>query len=118
MKAKIVGDTLYVDITVGNETLRLTAGIKYPEGEGPFPAIIGIGFGTGSLPKEIFDKRGVAQIAFSFQQVMSHTQKRGKEPINRLYPDQIEIGAYQPSLSRPDGYGSLLRLALGHKSNN
>lgn len=57
MKAKIVGDTLYVDITVGNETLRLTAGIKYPEGEGPFPAIIGIGFGTGSLPKEIFDKR-------------------------------------------------------------
>ena len=94
MKAKIVGDTLYVDITVGNETLRLTASIKYPEGEGPFPAIIGIGFGTGSLPKEIFDKRGVAQIAFSFQQVMSHTQKRGKEPINRLYPDQTEMGAY------------------------
>ena len=94
MKAEIVGDTLYVDITVGSETLRLTAGIKYPEGEGPFPAIIGIGFGTGSLPKDIFDKRGVAQIAFNFQQVMSHTQKRGQEPINRLYPDQTEMGAY------------------------
>lgn len=94
MKAGIMGDTLYVDITVGGETLRLTAGITYPEGEGPFPAIIGIGFGTGSLPKDIFDKRGVAQIAFSFQQVMSHTQKRGQEPINRLYPDQTEMGAY------------------------
>lgn len=94
MKAEIVNDTLLVDVSVGDETLRLTASIKYPEGDGPFPAIIGIGFGTGSLPREIFDKRGVAQIAFSFQQVMSHTQKRGQEPINKLYPDRIEMGAY------------------------
>ena len=94
MKAQIVNDTLVVDVRVGEETLRLTASIKYPEGDGPFPAIIGIGFGTGSLPREIFDKRGVAQIAFNFSQVMSHTQKRGQEPINRLYPDQTEMGAY------------------------
>lgn len=94
MKARIVNDTLQVDVRVGDETLRLTASIKYPDGDGPFPAIIGIGFGTGSLPGEIFDKRGVAQIAFSFQQVMSHTQKRGQEPVNRLYPDQTEMGAY------------------------
>ena len=94
MKAHIINDTLVVDVRVGEETLRLTASIKYPEGDGPFPAIIGIGFGTGSLPREIFDKRGVAQIAFNFSQVMSHTQKRGQEPINRLYPDQTEMGAY------------------------
>lgn len=25
---------------------------------------------------------------------MSHTQKRGNEPINRLYPDQTDMGAY------------------------
>ena len=94
MKARMVNDTLVVDVTVGGETLRLTAPIVYPEGEGPFPAVIGIGFGTGSLPRDIFSQRGVAQIAFNFSQVMSHTQKRGQEPINRLYPDQTDMGAY------------------------
>ena len=94
MKARMVNDTLVVDVAVGGETLRLTAPIVYPEGEGPFPAVIGIGFGTGSLPRDIFSQRGVAQIAFNFSQVMSHTQKRGQEPINRLYPDQTDMGAY------------------------
>lgn len=80
---------------MGGETLRLTAGITYPEGKpGPFPAIIGIGRGSGSLPAEIFASRDIAQIAFNFTQVMSHTQKRGSEPINRLYPDRTDIGAY------------------------
>ena len=94
MKARMVNDTLVVDVTVGGETLRLTAPIVYPEGEGPLPAVIGIGFGTGSLPRDIFSQRGVAQIAFNFSQVMSHTQKRGQEPSNRLYPDQTDMGAY------------------------
>lgn len=94
MKARMVNDTLVVDVTVDGETLRLTAPIVYPEGEGPFPAVIGIGFGTGSLSRDIFSQRGVAQIAFNFSQVMSHTQKRGQEPINRLYPDQTDMGAY------------------------
>lgn len=94
IRAQIVNDTLVVDVRVGEETLRLTASIEYPDGDGIFPAVIGIGFGTGSLPKEIFSKRGIAQIAFNFNQVMSHTQKRGQEPINRLYPGQTEMGAY------------------------
>lgn len=72
----------------------MTAPIKYPEGNGPFPAIIGIGRPTGSLPVQLFDKRRIAQITFNFTQVMSHTQKRGNEPINRLYPDQTDMGAY------------------------
>lgn len=25
---------------------------------------------------------------------MSHTQKRGNEPINKLYPDRTDMGAY------------------------
>lgn len=74
--------------------MLLTAPIKYPEGNGPFPAIIGIGRPTGSLPVQLFDKRRIAQITFNFTQVMSHTQKRGNEPINRLYPDQTDMGAY------------------------
>ena len=121
MKARMVNDTLVVDVTVGGETLRLTAPIVYPEGEGPFPAVIGIGFGTGSLPRDIFSQRGVAQIAFNFSQVMSHTQKRGQEPINRLYPDQTDMGAYCAwpwGISRIiDGLeivGKAARIDMGH----
>lgn len=94
IEATLINDTLRVVVHENGETLLLTAPIKYPEGNGPFPAIIGIGRPTGSLPVQLFDKRRIAQITFNFTQVMSHTQKRGKEPINRLYPDQTDMGAY------------------------
>lgn len=87
--------TLTVNVTVRGETLTLTSQISQPAGDGPFPAVIGIGRrGSGSLPTDIFESRGVAMIPFNFQQVMAHTQTRGKEPINRLYPDLTYIGAY------------------------
>ena len=92
--ADIVDDTLRVNVTVNGQTLTLKAKITYPAGKGPFPAIIGIGRGTGSLPPAIFTSRNIAQIAFNFTQVMSHTQKRGNEPINKLYPDRTDMGAY------------------------
>lgn len=92
--ARMEGDTLVADITVNGETLTLRSLIQYPEGDGPFPAIIGIGMGAGSLPQQIFKDRNIAMIAFPFWEVMSHTQKRGEEPLNRLYPDQLEIGSY------------------------
>lgn len=94
IQARMAGDTLVADITVNGETLTIRSLIKYPEGDGPFPAIIGIGFGAGSLPQQIFDERNIATISFPFWEVMSHTQKRGNEPLNRLYPDQLEIGSY------------------------
>ena len=94
VSARLAGDTLVTEITVNEETLAIRSIINYPEGEGPFPAIIGIGMGAGSLPRHIFEDRGIAMISFPFWEVMSHTQKRGEEPINRLYPDQLEIGSY------------------------
>lgn len=94
IEATLINDALRVVVHENGETLLLTAPIKYPEGNGPFPAIIGIGRPTGSLPVQLFDKRRIAQITFNFTQVMSHTQKRGNEPINRLYPDQTDMGAY------------------------
>lgn len=94
ISAILRNDTLLVTIRERGETLVLSASIKYPEGEGPFPAIIGIGRPTGSLPRALFEKRNIAQITFRFEQVMSHTQKRGSEPINRLYPGHVGIGAY------------------------
>jgi hypothetical protein len=88
------GNQLTVKVTVNGESLTLTAGISLPSGNGPFPAVIGIGRGGGSLPIDIFQSRDIALISFNFAQVMAHTQKRGGEPINRLYPDLTEMGAY------------------------
>lgn len=95
VKAHIEADTLIVvEITVGGQTLTMHSVIHRPAGEGPFPAVIGIGIGSGSLPEDIFTSRNIATISFPFWEVMSHTQKRGQEPINRLYPDLVEMGAY------------------------
>jgi hypothetical protein len=88
------GGTLTVNVTVNGNTLKLTSPVTLPPGDGPFPAVIGIGRGTGSLPSDIFKSRNIAQITFNFGQVMSHTQKRGQEPINKLYPDLVYMGAY------------------------
>lgn len=87
-------DTLRVHITVNGKTLTLTSPVILPEGEGPFPAVIGIGRGSGSLPPDLFTSRRIAQISFNFTEVMAWQQKRGEEPINRLYPELIHMGAY------------------------
>ncbi len=92
--AVLDNDTLRVTVHENGKTITLNSHLVYPRGEGPFPIVIGVGFPTGSLPKELFLDNGVAAIGFNFMEVMSHTQKRGEEPINQLYPDQIEIGAY------------------------
>lgn len=87
-------DTLTVDVTVHGKTLTLTSAIVLPEGEGPFPAVIGVGRPSGSLPPDIFSSRNIAQIPFTFTQVTSHTQTRGEEPINELYPELTDMGSY------------------------
>ena len=85
---------LTVKVTANGNTLTLVSEVSLPEGEGPFPAIIGIGWDTGSLPADIFTSRKIARIRYNFGQVMSHTQKRGSEPLNKLYPELEYIGSY------------------------
>ena len=92
--ANFENDTLTVNVTVNGKTLTLKSGIILPEGDGPFPAVIGIGRGSGSLPANLFTKRNIAQITYDFGQVVAWQQKRGQEPINKLYPDLTYIGAY------------------------
>ncbi len=100
ISATFSNDTLRVHITVNGETLTLTSAVILPEGAGPFPAIIGIpafqGLPpvAGSLPNDIFTSRDIAIIPFPYWEVMAHTQSRGNEPINRLYPDLTYMGAY------------------------
>ena len=94
VEAMMDGDTLVVTVHERGRTLALHAPVVRPEGDEPFPVVIGVVFPTGSLPPELFLNNGVAAVAFNFTEVMSHTQKRGEEPINRLYPDDTEMGAY------------------------
>jgi len=92
--ANYADDTLTVNITVNGNTLTLTSAVVLPEGDGPFPAVIGTGGGIHPLLSEIFTSHNVTIIPFYFWQVMAHTQIRGQEPINRLYPELTYIGAY------------------------
>jgi hypothetical protein len=92
--ASYSGDTLTVNITVNGNTLTLTSEVTLPAGEGPFPAVIGMGGPTGSLPADIFTSRNIAQIPFNYWQVMAWQQTRGSEPINALYPELAYMGAY------------------------
>lgn len=94
ISASFEGNQLKVRVSANGQSLDLAAHVRLPAGEGPFPAVIGVSRGSGSLPPDIFIRRNIAMIAFDFRQVMSHTQKRGKEPINRLYPELTHIGAY------------------------
>ncbi|HPR61925.1 MAG TPA: dockerin-like protein [Prolixibacteraceae bacterium] len=92
ISANFSNDTLFVNITVNGNTLTLKSTVKLPEGEGPFPAVIAMDMLT--LPNNLFTDRNIAIIGFRSAQVMSHTQTRGNEPINKLYPELEYMGAY------------------------
>ena len=92
IEASLENNTLTVKVTVNGETLTLTSKINYPEGDGPFPLMIGA---SGiSLPRDIMNSRPIATMNFNMNQVMAHQQKRGNEPINKIYPELVENGAY------------------------
>lgn len=71
--------------------LKLTSIITVPEGEGPFPAVIGIGFGggTGSLPSSIFTDRDVATIQFNLNELApwGFDVARGSGGFYEIYPN-------------------------------
>ena len=98
VKARMSGDTLIVDVTVGGETLTLSSVITYPStGEAPYPLMIGTSH--ISLPQDIFASRPIAQMTYHERQVNGYSQFRGeldrtKYDFVRLYPDLINNGAY------------------------
>ena len=68
--------------------LSLTATITLPGGSGPFPAVIGVGSGTGSRPADIFTSRGIATIKYNLGEAAPWTQSgRGHGEFYNLYPD-------------------------------
>ena len=98
VKASMDGDTLHVDVTVGGQTLRLKATIRYPStGKAPYALMIGT---SGiSLPPDIYTSRPIATMVFSERQVNNDSQfgkpsGRGNYEFDRLYPDLTANGAY------------------------
>lgn len=97
VNARMSGDTLYVDVTVGGETLSLSSRIFYPDGDGPFPLMIGTS--RMSLPRELFDGRPIALMDYNERQVVNYGQwgprdSRGSYAFDRLYPELVDNGAY------------------------
>ena len=94
---------LVVKVTRNGETLELSAKISYPEGDGPFPLMIGAS--NNALPRQFFSERKIAQMNFSERQVNSYSQMggfggggqkkdRGDYEFDRLYPELVDNGAY------------------------
>jgi hypothetical protein len=90
LEASFTNDTLTVTIIEGVDTLTLYVPISLPAGEGPFPAVIGVGwFPTGFLPPDIFTSRGIATIHYMESQVTeAWSYVRGDGPFFELYPDK------------------------------
>ena len=103
VKARMDGDTLKVTVTIGDQSLELSALISYPAmGEAPYPLMIGT---SGiALPKSLFEKRPIATMIYKEAQVNNYSQfgarfgrkpaGRGNYDFDRLYPELKDNGAY------------------------
>jgi hypothetical protein len=85
---------LTVIVTKNGQSLTLTSTIVLPAGPGPFPAVIGMNSGSGSIPADIFTSRNVATIAFMHNQVVTYGSKLATDPYYKLYPDLFYTGQY------------------------
>lgn len=96
--ARMDHDTLFVTVSVGQESLTLSSLITYPEvGEAPYPLMIGSSH--NSLPADIFSSRPIARMDYHERQVNGYSQFRGDTcrtnyGFVRLYPELIGNGAY------------------------
>lgn len=100
VKARMDGDTLFVTVTVGKESLTLSSVIRYPDTENakePFPLMIGSS--RISLPDSLLRARPIAMMNYNERQVNGYSQFRGDTcrtnyGFVRLYPELIDNGAY------------------------
>ena len=103
IEASLDGNKLIVKVTRNGETLEISTTINYPEGDGPFPLMIGAS--NNSLPRQFFSERKIATMNFSERQVNSYSQMggfggggqkkdRGDYEFDRLYPELVDNGAY------------------------
>ena len=78
--------TLTVNVTRNGATMTETAPVTLPStGSGPFPFVMGIDTGTGSLPASLFIK--VATVAFMENQVTTVGNPQSTDGFYKLYPN-------------------------------
>jgi len=98
VSAKMSGDTLFVTVTVGENSLTLWSEIQYPEvGQAPYALMIGSSM--NALPNDIFVGRPIARMNYHERQVNGYSQFRGDTcrtnyGFVKLYPELIDNGAY------------------------
>ena len=98
VKARMVGDTLFVDVKVGKQKLTLKSHIRYPKvGQPPYALMIGTDM--IALPRQLFEDRPIATATFTSAQVNDYKQfgkhnDRGGHNFDRLYPELKDNGAY------------------------
>lgn len=96
--ARMDGDTLIVDVTVGSQMLTLRSEIRYPQvGQPPYALMIGTS--VIALPPSVLVDRPVATLIFHEAQVNDYSQwrphkERGEHNFDRLYPELTANGAY------------------------
>lgn len=93
--AKYEGGTLTVTVKEGGNTATITSKFNMPSGTGPFPIIIGMNSGTGSLSSSLFS--GFAQVPFSHDQVAKYSMNGQKDTnvgFYKFYGDKKQNGDY------------------------
>ena len=86
---------LTVNVTENGHTLTLTSSVTMPAGDGPFPVVIGMNRGTGSIPASLFE--GAIQIPFMHNQVVTYGNNSDRvltDPYYSLYPELVTSGNY------------------------
>lgn len=95
IEAWMSGNTLNVKVTVGDQSLTLTANISYPSGgQAPYPLMIGTD--NISLPSQLITSRNIARLNLPASQVNGYSQMGGNSSreFKRLYPQYESNGAY------------------------
>ena len=95
IEAWMDGNTLYVKVTVGEESLTLNTTITYPS-TGTAPYALLIGADNISLPSQVYSTRPIARLNLPASQVNGYSQFGGNSSreFKRLYPQYESNGAY------------------------
>ena len=95
VEASYTDGILKVVVTDNGKSATLSSSIKVPSWSGPFPIIIGMNSGTGSLDASLFSD--FIQIPFMHDQVAKYSMNGVKDtsaPFYQIYPDLLDNGDY------------------------
>lgn len=93
---------LTITVTEGEDSLTLTAPVNVPDGDGPFPAVIGVAGPTGSLPADIFTSRDVATVQFNVADISGETHNGNR--TGAFYGLYTDGNAYGASIGKMTGW--------------